>query len=30
LPAAGAVRIHVQFEGVRAEDCRLHTVYIGE
>jgi hypothetical protein len=29
LPDAGPYRIHVQFEGIRPEDCRLHAIYVG-
>jgi hypothetical protein len=28
--ALGRVRLHVHFEGVRPEDCRLHALYVGE
>src|SRR5262249_20674345 len=29
LPTQGRVRVLVQFEGVRPEDCALHAVYVG-
>jgi hypothetical protein len=30
LPASGRVRLDIHFEGVRPEDARLHTLYLGE
>ena len=29
LPSQGKVRLHVQFEGARPEDCALYAVYVG-
>ena len=29
-PSLGRVRLDVQFEGIRPEDCRLHAIYVGE
>ena len=28
LPALGRVLLDVHFDGIRAEDCQLHAVYV--